>query len=367
MPSSTTPTYSVPATVNNEQVTVGGIQGVGENAAVLTQEGRAIPLSEVGFPTVEDKVLYEVAAGFDTQEHANRFLSIYQKNPIGVKLFIDTYIDIYRNYPAQAAAGEGNTKTASSTGDKAGSVAQASPIDPQAVKELGALHLEGETLDTVNQWRAEEGLPEVDSGDAASGQQTHLEENGKSGIMEMAGEDLEAGEDGGNKGSVDTADDPGQQTADDTGNNYDPQSILTLSTRFLNRMDPMWKNSQNIKPIDGYQDIVCHGDKNGFSYIDLDGNEIAMTPREFVEILKSSPVYEEKPIRLISCQAGAVDSFTAQYIANQLGVDVLAPTDIVFVYPDREIFVGPSIFQKTGTWKMYSPQKVRKQGGNEYD
>ncbi|MPM39742.1 hypothetical protein SDC9_86376 [bioreactor metagenome] len=140
------------------------------------------------------------------------------------------------------------------------------------------------------------------------------------------------------------------------GENFDPDNVLILSTRFANKMDPIWKNSGNIKPIEGYQDIVCHGDTLGFSYKDLDGNEINMTPREFAEILKNSPVYEGRPIRLISCQAGADGSFTAQYVANHLGVDILAPTDTVFVYPDGEIIIGPDKYHNTGTWKIFKPR-----------
>jgi hypothetical protein len=118
-------------------------------------------------------------------------------------------------------------------------------------------------------------------------------------------------------------------------------------------MDPMWKNSDNIKPIEGYQDIVCHGDTIGFSYKDLNGNEISLTPREFAEILKNSPVYEGGPIRLISCEAGANGSITAQYMADQLGVPVLAPTDVVYVYPDGVMKVGK---YDTGSWILFSPE-----------
>jgi hypothetical protein len=140
------------------------------------------------------------------------------------------------------------------------------------------------------------------------------------------------------------------------GKSLDSDNVLTLSTRFLNKMDPMWKNSENIKPIKGYQDIVCHGDTSGFSYKDLNGNEIHMTPREFADVLKNSPVFEGKPVRLISCEAGAEGSINAQYLANHLGVDILAPSDTVFVYPNGEMFVGPSIFERTGTWKIFRPQ-----------
>jgi hypothetical protein len=91
-------------------------------------------------------------------------------------------------------------------------------------------------------------------------------------------------------------------------------------------------------------------------YLDLDGNEINLSPREFAEILKNSPVFEGKPVRLISCEAGAKGSINAQYLANNLGVDVLAPTDTVFIYPNGEMFVGPSIYERTGTWIVFKPQ-----------
>ena len=165
------------------------------------------------------------------------------------------------------------------------------------------------------------------------------------------------GENGGNGGEAlsDTGD-ADRPVIESAGVSLDLDNVLTLSTRFLNKMDPMWKNSGNIKPIEGYRDIVCHGNTTGFAYKDLDGNEINMTPREFAEILKNSPVFEGGPIRLISCQAGADSSFTAQYVANRLGVDVLAPTDTVFVYPDGEIIIGPDKYHNTGTWRVFKPE-----------
>ena len=33
---------------------------------MLTQDGQTVPLKEVGFDTLKEQVLYEVAAGFDT-------------------------------------------------------------------------------------------------------------------------------------------------------------------------------------------------------------------------------------------------------------------------------------------------------------
>ena len=137
----------------------------------------------------------------------------------------------------------------------------------------------------------------------------------------------------------------------------DNGGVLTLSTRFLNRMDPLWENASKIEPIEGYQDIVCHGDKISLIYRDAYGNEVNVSVYEFAEILKNSPVYEGRPIRLIVCEAGADGSVVAQTLANKLGVEIMAPTDVVYVYPDGTIKIGR---YNTGTWKIFKPS-----GGTE--
>ena len=137
----------------------------------------------------------------------------------------------------------------------------------------------------------------------------------------------------------------------------DNGGVLTLSTRFLNRMDPLWENASKIEPIEGYQDIVCHGDKISLIYRDAYGNEVNVSVYDFAEILKNSPDYEGRPIRLIVCEAGADGSVVAQTLANKLGVEIMAPTDVVYVYPDGTIKIGR---YNTGTWKIFKPS-----GGTE--
>ena len=141
---------------------------------------------------------------------------------------------------------------------------------------------------------------------------------------------------------------------DSAGGAGDNGSALELSTRFLNRMDPLWENAGKIEPIEGYQDVVCHGDTVSLVYRDGNGNEVNVSAYEFAEILKNSPVYEGGSIRLIACEAGADGSAVAQMVANRLGVDVLAPTDTVYVYPDGVMNVGK---YNNGRWVIFSPKE----------
>ena len=135
-----------------------------------------------------------------------------------------------------------------------------------------------------------------------------------------------------------------------------PERALSLSTRFLNKIDPLWENAGKITPIEGYQDIICHGDQFGFVWKNADGIESIISANEFAQILKDSPVYNEGPIRLVACEAGADGAVAAQAVANYLGVDVMAPTDLVHVFPDGHMVIGPNEWTNTGTWRLFSPQ-----------
>ena len=134
------------------------------------------------------------------------------------------------------------------------------------------------------------------------------------------------------------------------------EKTLVLST-YVNSNEILFERAKKIKPIDGYEDIVIHGDSSGFAINDLYGNVSAYyTPREFAEILNDDPNYHGGAIRLISCEAGKGEVCAAQMLANQLGVDVLAPSDIVSVDFEGNITIGK---KNDGRWILFSPQKGR--------
>ena len=75
---------------------------------------------------------------------------------------------------------------------------------------------------------------------------------------------------------------------------------VELSPRFLNKHDQLYKNIEQVKPLEGYQDIVCHGDAYGFVIRNADGVETHLTLRDFGEILQQTPGFEKgTPIQLI--------------------------------------------------------------------
>lgn len=129
-------------------------------------------------------------------------------------------------------------------------------------------------------------------------------------------------------------------------------------SKYVNSSDQLYINATKIKPISNYEDIVIHGDAFGFQINNKDGKPIDdYNAIEFANILKEDPNYYGGNIRLISCETGSVEFGVAQILANELGVEVLAPTDIVWVTMEGEMIVGPSIYENTGEWKIFKPRR----------
>lgn len=160
------------------------------------------------------------------------------------------------------------------------------------------------------------------------------------------------------------------KTADfeDFRRKYMPASIansensgIISASRYFNSSDILYEYSKKVKPIDGYEDIAIHGDWSGFSINDSNGNEIeSYTPKEFAEILKEDPNYHGGNVRLLSCETGAKGAVAAQQLADALNVDVLAPTDVLFIDFNGKMTIGPDEYTNSGDWKLFKPRRVKK-------
>ena len=62
-------------------------------------------------------------------------------------------------------------------------------------------------------------------------------------------------------------------------------------------------------------------------------------------------------MRLISCSTGAKSDGIAQQLANKLGVNVLAPSDTLYIYPNGSTVIGPNSYTNTGNWTLFIPGK----------
>lgn len=149
--------------------------------------------------------------------------------------------------------------------------------------------------------------------------------------------------------------------------------IIKLSSKFVNPTDPLYTNANKIKPVKGYGDIIIHGSPDSLLINGLNGEQWEYGAKEAAEMIRNSREFHGQPIRLVSCQTGAKKNGIAQQIADELGVEVMAPTEIANIDIDGEIFLSDNgelaeiwntssaderkNIRQTGEWKVFKPNK----------
>ena len=101
-------------------------------------------------------------------------------------------------------------------------------------------------------------------------------------------------------------------------------------------------NARMAEPEPGFYDVVAHGDEH-MLYATAAPGAAGISPREVARMLAHDPAYRGEPIRLIACSTGACGSTAAQNLSNAMGVEVLAPDDLVWAFPGGKLTVAPAI------------------------
>lgn len=124
----------------------------------------------------------------------------------------------------------------------------------------------------------------------------------------------------------------GLENSGERNYNTSESDVESLSLRFMSNRDNTFKNLQNVPPLDGYEDIACHADPHNFSFVDPEMDETVQNvdARFLAKRTRESGKYNGGAIRLIACESGKFDDGIAQDFANEMGVNVLAPTKIVY-------------------------------------
>ena len=99
-----------------------------------------------------------------------------------------------------------------------------------------------------------------------------------------------------------------------------------------------------------------------------------MSPHLLAEVIRHNKFYKGQEVRLLSCSTGQVGAnglCFAQKLANAMGINVYAPTEIVNIDENGEVFVSDndilaeiwynaddrSKIKETGKWILFRPQK----------
>jgi len=110
---------------------------------------------------------------------------------------------------------------------------------------------------------------------------------------------------------------------------------------------------KNVLPKEGFYDVALHGTPTSAEFF---GEQIdAYT---LASIIRNRKDYTPRTkIRLLSCSTGNTDNTGdcfAQILANELGVEVEAPTKDIFVYPDGSFDIGE---KNDGEMKAFHSRK----------
>ena len=141
--------------------------------------------------------------------------------------------------------------------------------------------------------------------------------------------------------------------------------IMQLSNQgntYVVKTEELYERAQKITPLDGYTDIVSHGDPYSIVFRDSDGQESNISAKDFADILRTSESYEGGDIRLVACQCGAGEGIVPQYLADEFGVNVLAPTEKVNVDFEGNIILADDLRdamagKETGEWVLFRPKR----------
>lgn len=113
--------------------------------------------------------------------------------------------------------------------------------------------------------------------------------------------------------------------------------------------------ANRIKPMQGYTDVVVHGDANSFCVLNK-GKWVQVDQRSMATYLKSNG-YSGGPVRLVSCETGTLPNGIAQNLSNKLGAEVIAPSDTVWIQPNGSLTIGKTGSVNNGTWNTFTPGK----------
>lgn len=107
---------------------------------------------------------------------------------------------------------------------------------------------------------------------------------------------------------------------------------------------------------DGYYDVAMHGEPKTVELYGKRANH-----KVVAEIIRNRKDYDStKPVRLLSCSTGKADKngdCFAQRLADELGVTVRAPDDIIWVWSNGTYTIGEDPDITTGAFHDFEPRK----------
>lgn len=121
--------------------------------------------------------------------------------------------------------------------------------------------------------------------------------------------------------------------------------------------DALNRNIKRVTPLEDHFDVAMHGSPTAVGF---GSEETNMSARTLAAVIRHSKGYSGQKIRLLSCNTGKIvgnNYCFAEELANALGVDVMAPNDILYVSQNGDLQIGDA---GDGCFVVYKPNQRRR-------
>ena len=121
--------------------------------------------------------------------------------------------------------------------------------------------------------------------------------------------------------------------------------------------DILNKSVKNVRPLELHFDVAMHGSPTSVGFGTTETN---MSARTLAAIIRHSKGYKGQKIRLLSCNTGRNVGHNycfAEELANALGVEVIAPNDVLYISPMGQLQVGDD---GSGEFVIFKPNQRRR-------
>ena len=137
--------------------------------------------------------------------------------------------------------------------------------------------------------------------------------------------------------------------------------LLTLSTSFLHRRDKLYERTKLVPKVDGFEDVFGHGDAYSLVIKNADNKELGyISAEQVIDWLKQGGDYQGGDIRLVACSTGKEPAIVPRYLAQELNVSVMAPSEDVNIDFKGNIILADDendakMGVETGEWVIFHP------------
>ena len=143
------------------------------------------------------------------------------------------------------------------------------------------------------------------------------------------------------------------------------RGIASGDASFMRNLDQFLRNIRKRKDVDpgGKFDLIAHGTASTLE-VEHNGQKIQIDSRTAARLIQQLPGYHGQDIRLLSCRTGASTAGFAQNLANRLNVNVYAPSDTLWAYPNGKHFIAATDSRGLPDMKQLGKFIKFKPGGN---